>query len=147
MSDEADCIDVQPEHTGNLLTRRELGIYQLGHHQPPRSSIVIAPLEQRHRSQKDGLTAALRIFEQPQPATKEDARCRYVVQPWPLIQSLPGGRVTLSTLPANALLVNTNTPKTLNLDIEVNVQSSEFTGRCPLRRDSLVVTGSAGKRD
>ena len=34
--------------------------------------------------------------------------------------------MTLSTLPATALVVNTNTPKTLNLDIQVNVQSSEF---------------------
>ena len=81
----ANGVDVQPEHTGHFHSRRELGIYQLGHHQPPRSSIVIAPLEQRHRSQKDSVTAALRIFEQPQPATKEDARCRYVVQPWLLI--------------------------------------------------------------
>ena len=40
--------------------------------------------------------------------------------------------MTLSTLPANALLVTTNTPKTLNLDIEVNVQSSEIKDLCEI---------------
>jgi hypothetical protein len=55
---------VQPKHTRYFHARRELGIDQLGYYQPPCRSIVVEPLEQRYRRQKEGMAAALRIFEQ-----------------------------------------------------------------------------------
>jgi hypothetical protein len=82
---------VQPENVGHVHTCRQLGIHQLGHHQPPRRTVVDCPLEQRHWPQKDRVVPALRFFQQAQPAAEEDARYRQVVQPRQLIQRLPSG--------------------------------------------------------
>ena len=60
----ADRIDVQTEDTGHLHTRGELGIHQLGHHQPSRGGVVWRPLEQRNRPQKDRVMPAVCITKQ-----------------------------------------------------------------------------------
>ena len=91
LSDATDGIDVQPKDVGHVHTCRQLGIDQLGHHQPPRGAVIRRPLDQRHRPQKNRMTPALRFLEQAQPAAKQDARRRNVVQPRQLIQRWPGG--------------------------------------------------------
>ena len=91
LGDAADGIDVQPENVGHLHSRRQLGIDQLGDHQAPRGVIVRRPIEQRDRSQKDGVTPTLGFPKQAQPATEENARRRRVVQPRLLIERGPGG--------------------------------------------------------
>jgi hypothetical protein len=90
LSDPTHGVDVQPKHARYFHPRRQLGIDHLGHHQPPCRAIVVAPLEQRHRRQKDGVAAALRIFEQAQPATEEEPRRRSVYQSRLLIERWPG---------------------------------------------------------
>ena len=48
LGNPADGIDMEPEHTRHFHTRRQLGVDDLGYHQPSRRPIVLRPLEERH---------------------------------------------------------------------------------------------------
>ena len=87
----ADGIEVQSKNPSHLHACRQLGIHQLGHHQPPSGTVVLCPLEQGHGAQKDGVTAILRIPQQAEPATEQDARRRWLAQPRLLIERQSGG--------------------------------------------------------